>query len=143
MGRFGKIKETKITERGIYFLPGLHTVRVKCVKAFETRQKVNAVVIEAEVLKTTSSIPLGTVCTQYIDLGKDAGMPNFKQFAMVAFGVKEEEVDEEAAEMIVSEKQPAAGKVLALQCSTATSQKTKQEYTRHWWLSETEAAKAA
>lgn len=139
-GLFDNIREAKVSNSGVYFLPGLYRVKITECKMIESRKKVDMIVVEAMILE--SDVPTrkpGTKAAWVLNMTIDAAMGNFKGFLAAAMGQDpsdEEEVDKlvtkEAALRAISDENPLEGVELRLVCVNKVTKEGK-DFTLHQW----------
>ena len=118
MSLFKGIKDTPIRETAEYFPEGKFTVSVNRVKQHEKQTGQKYFIVEFKVLDSTNpQMPAGSTA-QFMETFKfiPKGLARVKQFIVAASGgdFSADDVTEEVAEMVVSEKQPLAGKTLRI-----------------------------
>jgi hypothetical protein len=128
MGIFGKIGEAKFSDGGVYLLPGVYRLKIKSVKQDKARAGFEYVAVEFEVVESTciERAP-GSICSWMVKLSPDyveTALGNIKQFMSSAAGCSMEQVNEQIAEAIVSDKQPLAGRYVR---ASAVNIKTKRK----------------
>lgn len=138
MGMFDKIQEAKVTEGGVYILPGIYRCQILACKQFETRKKIGAVAVELRVLESSNpDRPIGSDMSWVATMDKDAAMGNIKQFVAAAMAIKFEEVDPAGTEMIFSKDNPLKGQIIRVSAYNKPTQKGT-DFTRVWWVNDAE-----
>lgn len=134
MSIFGGIAGTKASKDANYIRPGNYVLFIDRIKQDKNRQDVPFVAVETTVLavlaKETNddgvvvSHKAGeSVTDMYMAGGKGAEMflPNIKAMVMALVGCAEDDVDEEACKVMVSDAQPMAGIVAKVQAREITT----------------------
>jgi hypothetical protein len=117
MGLFGKIKEAKPSMDANYDRDGSYISKIIQVKVGESRKKETFVAIEKMVIKVYDDgegkgHKAGELATHMMMTKHDSFEGNFKSFVMNTTGCAKSEIDENACEKIVSERQPMAGMII-------------------------------
>jgi hypothetical protein len=131
---FSGIEKALVSEGGVYILPGNYTLRILRCKAGTTRKGVGFFVAEFETLASDNpERKQGCQQSWFVGLDKDAAMGNIKGFIATVEGVDPAEVDEDAVELIVSERNPLMGR--EVKCS-ANNIKTRAggDFTLCRWM---------
>lgn len=141
MGVFGAdYSKQKASKGGVYFRPGTYKVELEKVAIINTRASgqqfcVTGKILEAEGPEATQ---VGATASTMVKVGHDMFPSTTKQFLQAAYSESlgkafaEEEIDEEMAEMSVTEANPLGGTVLNL---VAVNIKTKagNDFTKLVW----------
>jgi len=113
MSLFKGIKAESVSGGGRYLTPGSYALEVEEVKTFESQQKKGRHYFCAEftVLSTTSQdYAPGDRVSWLVNMDQPSALSNIKGFAMALSGeVKENEINEDAMEDLISSDNPAAG----------------------------------
>lgn len=153
MGLFGKIKEAKYSEGGVYLTDGVFRLAIEALKLIETRAKKQAFVAEFKVLESSNATRQpGSLCSWMVMMDKEPAMGNIKQFLASMLGVADDQIDESVAEFAVNPDNnkdtgpngtPAPIKGRIVRCS-ATNIKTKanRDFTKCKFFVDTDAAGA-
>lgn len=135
MGLFTGINDAKYSEGGIYFLDGNYVVQIEDLKSGTSRQKVDYFAAECRILQSTNPArPIGTLVTFWVGIKPDTpALADIRRFLAVAGDCDDNDVDDRAAEMSVSEEQPFRGVVLRAAATTITTAKKKLPFTKVVW----------
>ena len=118
MGRFGGIKDAKVSLGGVYFLPGNYLVRVDSVKTGSTRKNDNFFVVETTILESDNPERKKGSSVSWMTLESfDSYLGHIKHFVSVAQQCEEDEVDEAGVEMVVSDENPCRDIVLVVKAN--------------------------
>ena len=137
MGNFSGVGNARSSKGGVYFLPGNYLTRIEKVSQGTSRNNIDFLVVEAEILESDNpERKPGTVCSWLLMADKDAFLGNVNHFASAAFGIDESEVDEAGCEMMCGEENPVRGTLLRVQ---ATNIKTRagKDFTKLVWRAST------
>jgi hypothetical protein len=140
---YGGISEAKFSEGGTYVLPGVYRFKVLACKHIKMRTGKEAFVVELEVMESTNPERMpGSTCSWMVTLDKEPALGNVKQFITTACACKDDQVNEAAVLLIVSEQNPLKGTVLR---AAATNIKTKagRDFTKVKWLEDNVGAAGA
>jgi hypothetical protein len=130
MGRFGGIKDAKMSLGGVYFLPGNYLVRVDAVKTGETRKKDEFFVVECTVLFSDNPERKKGSSVSWMTLNSfDSYLGHIKHFISVAQELEPDEVDEAGVEMVVSDDNPCMGIILRVQAVNVLT-RAKTDFTK-------------
>lgn len=133
---FGGIENAQFSEGGIYVLPGVYRVKVLACKYKKTRKGQDAFIVEMEILESSNSQRMpGSSCSWMVTLDKEPALGNIKQFISVAVPCELDQVNEQAVLMIVSEKNPLAGRVLRISATNIVT-KANRDFTKVKWLAD-------
>lgn len=135
MGFFSKIKDANYGNTGNYFEEGIYRVRLlRCfLKDSSASPGTVHFIAECEVLESTNDkIKVGQVRSWSPSFAKQPTMGNVRQFIAVATDSDLDEVDEDAADAVVSKDNPLAGIELKLRCTQITT-KSGNPFTKHIW----------
>lgn len=145
MGLFGKIKESKFSEGGVYLTDGVFRLQVEALKVIETRAKDQAFVAEFKILESSNAARQpNSLCSWMVMLKNEPAMGNIKQFLASLLGVADDTIDESVAEFAVNQANNDKIKGRIVRCS-ANNIKTKaqRDFTKCKFFADTDAAGAA
>lgn len=138
MGIFSGIKDAQITGASKYLGAGQWCLKVKKCEVFESTKKKGRHFFLTEFITVSSSDPhavVGETRSWLINLDQDSAMGNIKAFALaLAPDSKEEDIDEEMMEDLISAENPAAGIEIRAE-GVLRESKSGNEYTRFTWSS--------
>lgn len=141
MGAFGAgYKDAKTFKGGIYFTPGTYKVEVEKVAIINTRASGQQFCVTGKILESEgpNATQVGATASTMVKVGHDVFPSTTKQFFQAAFSeslgkaMAEDEIDEEMAELAVSEANPLGGTILNL---VAVNIKTRagNDFTKLVW----------
>lgn len=137
MGVFGKIKDAKPSQGGVYILPGVYKVQVQACKAGQARDGRDFFVAELLVLESDNpDRPVGCSMSwmQMVDKRyEETALGNIKTFISVLTQTPSHEVDEAGVELIVSAANPCAGMMIKASAVNITTKKG-DPFTKVTWL---------
>lgn len=127
MGIFQKIKDGKFNDGGVYLLQGVYVLKIKSCKQIQARAGWDGFVAEFEIIESSHQERLpGSTVSWMVKISKayeETAMGNIAHFLSTAAGCRIEQITEEVAEVMTSDKQPLAGRIVR---ATATDIKTKK-----------------
>ncbi len=137
MGRFAGVENAKVTEGGVYFLPGNYLVEILACKSGETRKKVPFFAVDTKIIESDNpSRPAGSNCSWFVGLDKDAALGNIRGFVAKALESSIEEVNEAVCEIVVGKDQPCAGKKMHINAVNILTKAGKDFTKCNWSLDE-------
>lgn len=153
--KFDNFEDTNPTKGGVYLLPGPkgsdgeptpgnYVVEIDAVKEVENWQGKGFTVIELTVVESNvESRPTGTQASWVLKDDDPMFGPNFKAFLMAAFKETDpKQIDKRVGQLVLSEKQPLAGKQVAVEVVQILTKKEKKDFNKHnWFAYEPEATK--
>lgn len=119
MGLFKKIQGAKVSKGGNYIRAGHYMAFLRHIKKDESRKGIPYVAIELVILDSLDNTVedahrVGEEVAHLMMGDQDSFLGNFKGFIANIAGVKEDDIDEESAEEVISELQPLSGRVIEL-----------------------------
>ena len=135
MGIFSGMSEAKYSEGGIYLLDGNYVLQIEALKSGTNRQKVDYFVAECRILQSTNpERKPGTIVSWWVGIKVDTpALADVRRFLAEAGESDDADVDDQAAEMAVSEEQPFKGIVLRASATTKLTEKRKVPFTKVIW----------
>jgi len=140
MSLFNGIRDAKVGQGGVYFLPGLYEVEIQKVHTLVSRKREDLFIVEAKILESNNPDRApGSSASWLVNFKQDAALGNIKGFIAACNGIDpadevrvNDEVDEDVCEYVVSEENPLAGTRVKLE---AVMKKTKSggDFTLHIW----------
>lgn len=143
MGMFSGVKEAKPNFGANYERPGKYIMFIRRVKLDKNRNQDWFVAVEKTSIECLDALDEpkphrpGEQCSHLLPNygpGKPNFLPNFKAMIMNVFEVPEEDIDEDACDVITDETQPMAGLFVEMQNIGITTKKgdpfTKIKYVR-------------
>ena len=119
MGLFGKIAAAKTMNSGTYLKPGHYLARIDAVKLAKNRKQADYVAIEMTCLHTfpdsekpadgTESHRPGDSMSDVMTSTNDLFLSKVKTFVAKTLHVRDEEVTEREADLVMSDAQPLKG----------------------------------
>lgn len=135
MGIFAGAENARTSDRNPYIPDGVHLVKVLSCRSGQSEMEGYAyVVVNVEVIETSSTYPPGTILSWFNPIKKNhPGLGNFAQFVATATEADVKEVNEEVCEYACSGKQPLAGKIMK---AVGAPIKTKSggDFTKVTWV---------
>lgn len=128
------------TEKEPDWLPAMYVVEVKKLTAMVSRKKDDLFIFEAKILE--SDCPArkeGMTCSWVVNLAKDSALGNIRGCLAALSGIEPsdelglEEIDDDVAELAVSDDQPFRGAMVGLEC-TMVKTKKNDDFTLHRWI---------
>lgn len=142
MGIYGDITGSKMSEGGIYVLPGVYRFELLACKHVNMRTGKQAFVAELRVLESTNPQRMpGSTCSWMVTLDQEPALGNIKAFIMAAAPCKEEQVSEDLVLLVIGEKNPLKGRIVR---ASAVNIKTKRgsDFTKVKWMEDSTDAAA-
>jgi len=138
MGMFKNVKDAKANFGANYEREGNYIMFVRRVKLDKNRNDEWFVAVEKVAIECINpgAEPkphrVGEQCSHLLcnyGKGKDSFLPNYKALIMNVFDVPEDEVDEDACDLVTSDDQPMAGIFLEMQNKNVVTKEGK-DFTR-------------
>ena len=141
MGMYNKMNKAKASgDKKPRLPPGFFTTRIDVVKGVDGYEGDHFIVIEFEVLKTsTDEAETGKMYSQVIKWNQNMGPINVKRFLLCAGGYdpndedNEDKVDEDDLEFALSDEQPLKGLIMEVQVDLIETKKNT-EFSKHTWF---------
>jgi hypothetical protein len=134
MGTFGRmVADAKPNEGGVFWLPGTYLVQIDVVKVVNGRKGLDYFIVEGENLESTSTErAVGTHASWVSSLEMDSTPGNVQLFIAAAMNCPKEEVDEEAAELVISPDNPLHGRLVRLEVALIKT-RAGNDFSKHVW----------
>lgn len=147
---FSGVGDAKVSQGGVYFLPGQYLVEIVKCFAMNSRKREDLFIVECMILESDCfERPVGSKASWIVNFKHDASLGNIKGFLAACNGIDpgndalvNQEITEDVCEYAVHDENPLAGTRVKL-AATATKTKAGNDFTLHFWDPAPEGAPVA